>query len=392
MPKNQSPKILYLVTLSEWGGAQKYVFDLASTLKEQGYSVEVALGGEQNGQLIQKLLKLNIKTYYLKNLQRPVNFYRDWLVLWELVKLFRKIKPDILHLNSSKASALGAIAGKLVKIKKIIYTVHGLVLNEPLALHKKIFYLFSEWLSAKFKNQLICVSQFDKESLLKHKIAKAQKITVIYNGIDLDNLKFFTKNEAREKLSLIIQHKLLISNYQLPISNYLIGTIANFYPTKGLTYLIEAAKQSLAILPDLKFIIIGDGPERRKLTELISKYKLEQNVLLTGNLPQASQYLKAFDLFVLPSVKEGLSYTLIEAQAAGLPIITTRVGGTPEIVENNKTGIKIPAKDFNALAENIINLINHPAKQKKIAQNALSNCQKFSLNKMIQATKKTYGL
>ena len=193
MPKNQPRQLLYLVTLSEWGGAQKYIFDLAANFSHQGYVVSVALGGSQNSPLIQKLAKLNIQVYYLKNLQRSVNLYRDWLAFWDIVKLYKKIKPDIIHLNSSKAGSLGAIAAQCCKVKKIIYTVHGLVLNEPLSAAKKAFYWLAEWLSAKFKTHLICVSEFDKQSLLKNKITPAKKITVIHNGIDLNNLKFFTQ-------------------------------------------------------------------------------------------------------------------------------------------------------------------------------------------------------
>ncbi len=392
MPQNQPLKLLYLVTLSEWGGAQKYVFDLASSLNNQGYTIIVAAGGDKNGPLIQKLTKLNIKVYYLKNLQRSINFYRDWLAFWDIVKLYKEIKPDIVHLNSSKAGALGALAAKCCKMKKIIYTVHGLVLNEPLSFFKRKFYWLVEWFSGLFKTHLICVSEFDKQSLLQNKITKSKKIIVIHNGIDLNNLKFFSAKEAKEKLIKLISYKLQIDPRQLTSQTHqLIGTIANFYPTKGLTYLIEAAKEVHATLPELKFIIIGDGLERRKLTELIQSYKLNATVFLAGIIPQASQYLKAFDIFVLPSVKEGLSYTLIEAQTAGLPTIATNVGGSSEIVQHNKTGLLVPAKNFDALAENIINLTNNQALQKKLSANALINSQKFSLQTMIAKVRAVYS-
>ena len=197
MSKKQ--KILYLATLAEWGGAQTYIFDLATSLRNK-YDILVALGGKQNGELIKRLTKLNIPVYYLENLQRSVNFYRDWLAFWNIVKLLKQTKPDIVHLNSSKAGSLGALAAKCCKIKKVIYTVHGLVLNEPLTLPKKIFYWLAEWLSAKFKNNLICVSEYDKKSLLKYKISRPKKIVVIHNGLDLKNLRFYSKEDARQRL------------------------------------------------------------------------------------------------------------------------------------------------------------------------------------------------
>jgi len=383
MQKKQ--KILYLVTLAEWGGAQTYIFDLATSFQDK-YEVRVALGGKQNGELAKRLTKFNIQVYYLKNLQRPVNFYRDWLVFWDIIKLLKQTKPDIIHLNSSKAGSLGALAAKCCGIKKIIYTVHGLVLNEPLTLPKKLFYWLAEWLSAKFKNHLICVSEYDKKSLLKYKIAQPEKIVVIHNGLDLKNLRFYSKADASQRLyKRLYNPNLTMEQWS---NGAIIGCIANFYQTKGLIYLIEAAREIKD--NNIKFIIIGDGPERRKLTELIENYKLNDTFFLLGIIESAYQYLKAFDLFVLPSVKEGLVYTLIEAEAAALPIIATNVGGNPEIIAHNKNGLLVPPKNFNALAENIINLLQNKALLEKFSRNNPETAKKFDFFKMIEETEKIY--
>ncbi|OGG87179.1 hypothetical protein A3B87_03085 [Candidatus Kuenenbacteria bacterium RIFCSPHIGHO2_02_FULL_39_13] len=383
MSKKQ--KILYLATLAEWGGAQTYIFDLATSLRNK-YDILVALGGKQNGELIKRLTKLNIPVYYLENLQRSVNFYRDWLAFWNIVKLLKQTKPDIVHLNSSKAGSLGALAAKCCKIKKVIYTVHGLVLNEPLTLPKKIFYWLAEWLSAKFKNNLICVSEYDKKSLLKYKISRPKKIVVIHNGLDLKNLRFYSKEDARQRLyKRLYNPNLTMEQWS---NGAMIGCIANFYQTKGLIYLIEAAREIKD--NNIKFIIIGDGPERRTLTELIENYKLNDSVYLLGIIDGAAQYLKAFDIFVLPSIKEGLVYTLIEARAAGRPIIATNVGGNPEIVEHNKNGLLVAAKDFNALAENIINLLQNKPLLEKFSNNNPETAKKFDFSRMVEETEKIY--
>jgi len=385
MQNNQPKKILYLITQSKWGGAQAYIFDLASYLKNnKKFQVAVAVGEDKNGELIKRLLKLGIKTYYIKNLKQKINFYNDWLAFWSITKLCRQIKPDIIHLNSSKAGSLGAIAAKFANIKKIIYTVHGLVLNENLTLFKKIFYWLAEWLSSKFKHYLICVSEFDQKSLLKYKIAPMHKISVIHNGIDLPNLAFLSKQEAIKKIETL-------TNYDLqPASYKLIGTIANFYPNKGLIYLIEAARQIKQIEHKIKFIIIGDGEDRDKLEKLIHNYQLSQTVFLTGRIANSRQYLKAFDTFVLPSIKEGFAYSLIEASAAGLPIIATNVGGNPEIINHNKTGLLTPAADYNSLAETIINLSQDREKAFKLGQNATLKAKQFSLGQMIAQTLDIY--
>jgi glycosyltransferase involved in cell wall biosynthesis len=377
---NKPPKILYLITLSEWGGAQKYVFDLAYNLKSS-YDISVACGGDKNGRLFQKLTAAKIKNFHLPHLVRDVSPYHDLAAFLEIIKLIKKIKPDIVHLNSSKIGALGAIAAKLCGVKKIIYTVHGLVLNEPLSRPKKTFYWFSEWLSGFFKTHFICVSEYDKISLLKYHLAPAQKVSVIYNGIDFDNSDALDKKTSREKLAA----------YHVNQQDFLIGAIANLYPTKGLIYLIESAAKICKNFPFAKFIIIGEGRERKKLSQFIAYYQLENRVILAGEIPNAKNYLSAFDIFVLPSVKEGLAYTLIEALGAGLPIITTIVGGNPEIIINKTTGLLIPARNPELLAENIINLMGDESLRQRLGAAAKASAQKFSLAKMLTATQKIYN-
>jgi len=384
--KNQPIKILYIVTQSEWGGAQTYVFDLAYYFSKNNWQVNVAVGEDRNGELIKRLEKINAGIFFMNNLKRKINMWSDINSFFDIIKLCRKIKPDIVHLNSSKSGAMGAIAARIAGIKKILYTVHGFVLNEDLSFFKKMFYLAAERISAKFKNHFICVSEFDKKSLLKHKICRTDKITVIYNGIDLENIKFLAQDEARIKLNDLIPDR------GLSMTDYYIGTIAHLYKNKGLIYLIEAARETIEVEPRAKFLIIGEGEEKKRLEKLIDDYKLNENVYLLGNVFNASQYLKAFDIYVLASIKEGLSYSLIEAQTAGIPSVATAVGGSPEIVENNKTGVLVAAKNFNKLGIEIINLIQNKGKREELTKNSVENAKKFALKRMIEETEKIYNL
>lgn len=383
MPAIQPPKILYLITLSELGGAQKYVFDLATRARTEGLAVSVAVGGEPEGQLLTLLSRFSISSYYLRHLQRPLNLRLDFLAWLDIYKLIRRQKPDIVHLNSSKAGSLGALAAKMGGVKKIIYTVHGLVLNEPLSWRQRLFYWLSEWLSGLCKTHFICVSLADRQALLKNKICPAKKIFVIHNGLDLEQVTFWPRTEAQAKLSLFI-------NYQLPDNAFIIGSLANFYPVKGLVYLVEAAKEVLTIYPQTKFILIGSGPEFSSIQKLITAYRLDQNIFLTGLVPAASQYLQSLDLFVLPSLKEGLAYALLEAAAAGLPVVATHVGGNPEVITNDFNGLLVPPADFSALAKALINLIADPERLARYAQNNREKIKDFSLENMWQKTSQLY--
>ncbi|MFH1610511.1 MAG: glycosyltransferase family 4 protein [Patescibacteria group bacterium] len=379
---NKKTKILYLVTQTDPGGAQKYVHDLTLNLNKENFEVEVGVGEGKEEKWMLDLKNQNIKVHRLKHVVRNLKPIHDFLSGFEIFSLLNKVKPDVIHLNSSKIGATGAVTGWIYKkLKnrqmKIIYTVHGLVLNEPLLHWQRIYYKTSEKISGWYEDKIICVSEFDKQSCLKNKIAKPKKLITIRNGVDLNNLNLLSKEEAKTKLGII---------------NQSIGTIANLYETKGLIYLIRAAKILIDKHKDLLFIVIGQGKLKETLEKEIKKLNLENNFKLIGQKDNAQQYLPAFDIFCLPSVKEGLSYTLIEALVAGLPIITTDVGGNPEIVEDNVNGILVKPKKPLDLAEAIENILEDRGLQNKFKENNLEKAKQFSLDKMIKKTEEIYNL
>lgn len=379
----QQTKILYLVTQSEWGGAQRYIFDLATNLPKDLYLIAAAAGldGEksnQNQNLFTKLDEKNIESYKIKNLIREINPVKDLKAYFEIKKLLKKIKPDILHLNSSKAGVIGAIAGKHAGIKKIIYTIHGFVFNEPLPTWKKMVYLRAEKFSAKYKDRLICVSEFDRQTGIKNQIGNENKLVTINNGIT--KLDFLPKDEARKRLGL-------------PLDKIIIGTIANFYPTKGLTYLIPAAKIIVARYPNTFFRIIGFGQLKNRLNDEVKKLGLE-NQLLIDRIDTSDggyKYLLAFDIYALPSIKEGFPFAILEAMRAGLPIVATEVGGVPEMIKNEVNGLIVKPADPAALAKAIINLLENKNLATKFGDQAKIDVeQNFSLEKMITKTEVVY--
>lgn len=331
-------KILFVITKSEIGGAQKYVLDLARGAKKNGF--EVAVASEHNSYFYETLTAAGIPFYEIKSVRRAINVWQDIQLFFELLSLIRKEKPDILHLNSSKIGGIGAIAGTIARVPKIIFTAHGWAFNENRApLEKQVIALISKF-AALFQDTIICVSEYDKKGARAHHIAPEEKLITIHNGIDLGDIKkLLSRKEAREKLAIAEDA-------------FIVGTIANFYKNKALDTLPFAAIS--AADTDVHFIIIGEGPEREKIERLIEKYQLKDRFTLTGALQNAHIYLKAFDIFVLPSRKEGLPYALLEAMAAKLTCIASDVGGIPEIIENGHNGITIkhitPGKLWEAIA------------------------------------------
>jgi glycosyltransferase involved in cell wall biosynthesis len=369
---NTKKKILFLVTQSEFGGAQRFIYRLVTNLDLSKYEISIAAGPEGNDAdgLLFTLEKEGFKTFSLKFLTRNINPLFDLkLGLIEIYFLIKKIKPDILFLCSSKAGAMGSFIGRIAGVKKIIYRLGGWTFNDPWPSWKKKLYIFLEKKTARFKDIIINNAELDKQQAIKLGINPRDRIIIIYNGIDADKLELLSREEARNLLNIS--------------AGFVVGTIANFYPVKGLEYLIKAA--DLIKDSNVKFIIIGEGRERKKLENLIKKYNLENRFFLPGAMPEAYKYLKAFDIFVLPSVKEGFPWTILESMAAEIPIIATRVGAIPEILEDKKNGILIDPKDVIKLAEAIQLLIKNKNLRETMTMEAKKTVrEKFNLETMIK--------
>jgi glycosyltransferase involved in cell wall biosynthesis len=388
--------ILYLITRGGNGGAQRYIFDLADNLKNE-FNISVAFGepGEK-GELAERLKQNNINFSIIPHLKRELSPINDILAIFEITKLIKKINPDIIHLNSSKISILGTIALKLINPKskiplglssgrrqnpKLFYTVHGWVFNEPLSKRKKLFYKYAEKLTARRKDKIICVSEYDRQIAIKEKIAPAEKLTTIYNG--MAQIDFLQKENAKK----ILQSKMQVTNDKL-----LVASIGNLYKTKDFKNFIRA----IAILntnqkSQITALVIGDGSEKQNLEKLIKELKLENNFFLGGKINNAVQLLSAVDIYVCSSVKEGLPYSILEAMQAGLPIVTTNVGGIPELITNGIEGILVEPQNSDALANAIVNLINNNELGIKLGEAARSKVlQNFTLEEMIKKTKMIY--
>ncbi len=349
MAKKQ--KVLYLITKSNWGGAQRYVFDLATQMP---FDAAVALGGE--GELKQKLDQAGVKTISIPRLGRDIKIWDEILVFWEIFKIIRRENPDIVHLNSPKAGGLGALTARLAGIPNIIYTAHGWSFAEDRPAWQRLAIKFFSWLTILFCHQVIVISQSEYKKVENWPFARS-KLHLIYNGASEPT--FLPRGEARAALGL-------------DQNEFIVGTIAELHKNKGLNYLTE------------KVVVIGEGEERKSLEG--------GALILLGRRENAAQYLKAFDVFILPSIKEGLPYVILEAGLACLPVIATKVGGIPEIIDHEKTGILVEPKNSPALTTAIQDLKNDPEKRATLGQNLRTTIQKrFSPAAMLNQTLLLYN-
>ncbi|HEU5114275.1 MAG TPA: glycosyltransferase [Candidatus Paceibacterota bacterium] len=334
-------KILYVITKSNWGGAQKYVYDLATSLPADQFESVVVFGG--SGPLAEKLALAGVRTASISTLTRDVSILGDAKSFFGLLSVIRKERPDIVHVNSSKVGGLGALAGRLLGVRNIIFTCHGWPWNEERNAASLALIRFLSWLTVMLSHRTIAVSGRDFHDGVKMPFSK-NKIVLVHNGIREPD--FMAQNMA----FLHIQEAAKAVGVEIGDMDFLIGTIGELHANKGYEYLIRAFSKTDA---SAKLAIMGEGEKRAELTALIKELALEKRIALLGFVEGAPRYLAAFKAFALTSIKEGLPYVVIEAGFAGLPIVATNVGGVKEIIDDMRSGILVQTRKPDEIAEGL---------------------------------------
>lgn len=371
---SKKTKVMYAITKGNWGGAQQYVYNLAVSMPNDIFDVVVVYG---EGEILEEKLKeKGIKVYKLNSMARDIKIFKEWKAFKELLFIIKKEAPDVLHLNSSKMGGLGGLAGRIARVPKILFTAHAWAFNESRPWVQKKIITFLHWLTVIFSHTTLAVSRKTKKDIDSLPFMR-NKVFVVHNGIG--KVDFIPKKTAQNTISKKVGAK------PTPI---MIGTISELHKNKGLNFLIEAVKD---LDEEVSVYIIGDGEEIKNIENKIEELGLQEKVHLTGRIDDARTLLKAFDIFTLTSITEALPGVILEAGLAGLPVVATRVGGIPEIVENGKSGILVSPYKVKEINTALKYLISKPDKRKEFGKEIKNSVEKnFSLERMIERTKRFY--
>lgn len=368
-------KILYIITKGNFGGAQRYVYDLAVNLSKENFEAVVACG--EGDLLKQKLEEKGVRVIKLQSSQRNINIFKDFKTFFEIKKIIKEEKPDVIHLNSSKIGGLGALAGRLHGVKKIIFTAHGWAFNEDRDFVSRSIIIFLHWLTVLFTHQSVVVSHKVRRDIESLPFVN-KKVLVIHNGIE----KFETVDRESAQKSMRIESG----------DKTVIVSLSELNKNKGL----DTALRGLSLLKKEKlekilYCILGRGEEEAHLTSLIKELNLENNVKLLGFMDNAKALLSGADIFLLPSRTEAFPYVILEAGLARLPIITTSVGGIPEVIKDMQNGILIHPNKPREIAEAITYLLDHKEKQKEFGEKIMKTVEEsFMIKNMIKETTSLY--
>jgi len=356
-------RILFIANHLNVGGISSYLLTLTSGLKEKGHQIYLASsGGELEDKFIQSgvmLIKVPLAT---KNEISPKIFFS----FWKLRKLGRKFNIDLIHSHSRTGQVLGDLLGRAL-VKPHIFTCHGFFKPK---ISRRIFGCWGQ--------AVIAISQQVKEHLITDFKLDGSKINVVHNGIDTMNFGDFSERDN-------LRRKLGNPN------DFLVGIIARLSDVKGHTYLIQALSEVIKNFPNVKLLIVGQGRMKEALIRQVNVLGLKDSVLFIPEVKNTKDLLAAMDIFVMPSLQEGLGLALMEAMAQGIAVVGSAVGGIKTLIQDKGNGLLVPPADVSSLARAIITLLGDSALRRALGAKArefiIAN---FSKEEMVNKTEIVY--
>ncbi|MBN1638050.1 MAG: glycosyltransferase [Ignavibacteriales bacterium] len=369
---NHNPSIINLLQLVNGfaiGGGELKLLELVKTLIEKypnKYNQIICSVG-QGGPLQEEFEKLGVKVVIF-----PKRHRFDISLILKVARLMIKEKIDIVQTTLFYADVIGAFAAKLAKVPTVISWE---VVTQPLVNRHKLIYN----LAKRNIDYVVTVSNATKNQVIKERNLNPQKVITIHYGIDLK--KFQKKNCDSKRAELKIGK-----------NEKIVGTVARLTEQKGHVFLIDAATSIIKQFSNVKFIFVGDGPLKKQLEAKVVEMEISSNFIFLGFRRDIRELLSVFNIFVLPSLYEGLPNVVLEAMACSHPLVATRVDGTPELVVDGVTGLLVPPKDSNSLAQAITYLLKNENSISEMGQQGRKRVENlFSLEKQIEHFNNLYS-
>ncbi|MCK9484062.1 MAG: glycosyltransferase family 4 protein [Candidatus Marinimicrobia bacterium] len=368
--KARQPKVMQIITRLDQGGSTDVTLKLSAGLVKNGYEVLLVSGKttEPSLDLADYTRKNGFRLYFLRALSREPSFFFDILAFIQIYRLILKFRPDILHTNTSKAGFLGRFAGRLAKVPKILHSPHGHIFYGYYnRLISKCFIILEKF-ATHCCDRVLNLTEIGRRDHIRERIGPPWKFYVTSGGVDL--AQFFNVSSLESKT-------------KTPDEIIRICWVGRIVPVKNLPMLLNTA----AILKNnplnLEYLIVGDGSDRSYNEKLADELGLS-GIQFLGYRSDIPQIMASSDIFVFTSLNEGFGNVIIEAMACGLPIIGTRVGGTPELVQDGRNGLLVKSDNSEALANAIQMIASDPELRRDMALLNRKKAEYFTIDNYIK--------
>ena len=355
---NPAPiRLVHLQLLPLLSGVQKVTLDEFTKLDGKKY--EPILVCKESGPLVDATSSLGVKCEYIPSLAREISPKADWKALLDLVRCFKRLRPDVVHTHSSKTGILGRIAARIAGVPNVIHTVHGFAFPFAKSRFVRYFYFMAEFVGGILSDKVVVLNVTDYGYAIKNLKIPKHKVHLIPNGVNID--AFGVKQEIREAY-----RKDILGNAGQDA--VCIGMVGRLWAQKNPMCLVEAAKKVFEAtnLP-VKFFFAGDGELKDDVESKIKEYQLEGKVQVLGWRSDIPVLLSSIDVFVLPSLWEGMPLAILEAMASSLPVVVSDIPGNHDLVDHNSTGLLFEADNANDLSIQLLKLIEDSSLRQRLA-------------------------
>jgi len=377
--------IIHVTTRLNIGGVTKQVLTTVQELKHRGRDILILAGHgtSHEGDLGETAEAQGIAFIRLKWLSNQATLCGDIKAIVELYRLFRRLRPAVVHLHMFKARVLGSIAARLGRVPVIVETLHGNVLRGYFGrVLTRIILATERFVGRRLVNAIIAPSEQQAVEIREHRIAQPFKIRIYRHGFDLLEFRDLRPLYGQLRAELGIHH-----------SAVMVGVVSRLVPIKGLHNYLEAASNVLQAYgrSSVSFVVIGDGELRNELESYSVQLGLEGTCHFLGWRGDIRRVYADLDIVVLSSLNEGTPVTLIEAMAAGKAIVSTAVGGVPDMLEDGVSAYLVPPQDPKALATAIIKLVDDPVARDNIGKAAQERAfQDYGISHLIEKLEELY--
>jgi glycosyltransferase involved in cell wall biosynthesis len=351
-----------------------------STLESAMTKAETKLVVDQ----LETAKKQGIEVIDVPSLVRRISPINDLRGLVALFRHIRKIEPHIVHTHTSKAGILGRLAAWMARVPIVIHTPHGHVFYGHFGRLLSRIFLQMEKLLGRITHHQIALTPEEGKDYVNLGVAKSNNLSVIHSGVDLNYFKR-SKTESNPGRNELV----------IPPDSLVVGYVGWLIPLKGVTYLLDAMAEVVQRHPNSLLVLVGKGDEKGeeeiKLKEQVENLGLADNVRFLGWRPDVNEIMGCFDIFVLPSLNEGMGRVLVEAMSAGLPIVASRVGGIPDLVKHKENGLLVPPASAGALERAISDLLSDKARRKRMGEAGKTMCRPYSVEAMVEKIDNLYS-
>lgn len=344
-------RVMRIIARLNVGGPAIHVSLLTAGLRDEAFQSTLVAGqiGADEGDMSDLAHELNIQPVTITTMGREIKPLNDVRTFFTLLRLMRQHRPHIVHTHTAKAGFVGRFAAWLSGVPVIVHTFHGHVFRGYFGRAKTLLFLWLERLSALYSAAILTISDGLRDDLLGYRIAPAQKIRVVPLGLKLLSLTDLDdyRGHLREELGC-------------STADRLVGIVGRLVPVKNHRLFLRAAAKVRQHMPRAHFVIVGDGETRPELEALVDEMGLRDVVSFTGWRRDLPVIYADLDVMVIASLNEGTPVSIIEAMAAGVPVVATQVGGIPDLLKGGELGTMVPSEDADAMAEAIMRVLENP--------------------------------